>query len=74
MSELPSGSENSAMWHTPVSKVSPWKVMPLASRSALAAATSSTCSARCAAVCGANGMPTLAGSQMPKHVSPTQNS
>ena len=37
-------------------------------------ATSSTCSARCAFFCGANSSPNCVGSQIPKHVSPTQNS
>ena len=51
---MPSGSWKNAMWQTPVSNVSPWNSTPFASSSARAAATSSTWSARCAVVCGAN--------------------
>ena len=46
----------------------------LASSSARAAATSSTCSARWAFRCGANSPNIRFGSQIPKQVSPTQNS
>src|SRR4051812_19126802 len=74
MRSLPSGSVKNAMWQTPVSNVSPVNSMPFASSSARAAATSSTCSARCAFFWGANGRPCCSGSQMPQHVSPTQNS
>ena len=74
MRSLPSLSQNSAMWQTPVSNVSPLNTTPLASSSARAAATSSTCSAAWAFFCGANEKPILSGSQMPKHVSPAQNS
>ena len=62
------------MWQTPVSKVSPLNSTPLASSSARAAATSSTCRAGWAFFWGANSIPIFAGSQMPKQVSPTQNS
>jgi len=42
MRSLPSGSVKKAMWQTPVSRMSPANVTPLASSSARAAATSST--------------------------------
>src|SRR5688572_9303828 len=57
MSAFPSGSWKKAMWHTPVSNVSPSNSTPRPSSSARAASMSSTWSARCAVVCGANSMP-----------------
>ncbi len=62
------------MWQTPVSRTSPWNSTPFASSSARVAATSSTCSAGWPFFCGANSMPKLFGSQMPKHVSPAHTS
>jgi hypothetical protein len=62
MRALPSGSLKNAMWQTPVSNVSPSNATPFPSSSARAAATSSTCSARCAVVCGANSNPNVVGS------------
>ena len=47
---------------------------PLPSSSSRAAATSSTCRAGWPFFCGANSIPNFAGSQMPKQVSPAQNS
>ena len=56
------GSAKNAMWQTPVSITSPKNSTPLASSSARAAWTSSTCSAGCEAFPAANSMPKLSGS------------
>jgi hypothetical protein len=69
-----SGSRKNAMWQTPVSIVSPENSTPFASSSARAAPTSATWKAMCPLRCGANSIPNVAGSQIPKHCSPAQNS
>src|SRR5918995_2903202 len=71
---LPSGSKKVAMWQTPLSKVSPTNSTPFASNSARAASTSSTRRRTIPFGCGLNSPPKRAGSQIAKHVSPTQNS
>ncbi len=62
------------MWQTGVSTVSPSNSTPFASSSARAASTSSTWSSATAFGCGVNSSPHCSGIQMPKHVSPAQNS
>src|SRR5689334_1154647 len=52
MNALPSGSRKNAMWHTPVSRISPSNATPRDSSSSRVCATSGTRSAMCA-VCGA---------------------
>src|SRR4029079_19623624 len=71
---LPSGSRKNAMWQTPESSVSPANSTPFVSSSARAAWTSSTAKAMCPFRWGANSIPNRAGSQIPKHCSPAQNS
>ena len=62
------------MWQTPLSSVSPENSTPFASSSARAVATSSTWNAMCPLRWGANSIPNVVGSQIPKHWSPAQNS
>src|SRR4051795_2285643 len=75
MNALPSGSPNGAMWHTPVSRTSPWNSMPFVASSARASATLATRSAIGPVFGPRNSLPIWVGSIRYRNAfSPSRNS